>query len=106
MTETNMSWTLNKTEYTGDIVTRIQPNQTKQMVCNTYKCALTDLEYNEWRAGAWLCIKKNNKHIHIVRPLETLKTIAKKHNVSVEYLASINQLKNNCVFIGQQLLLD
>ena len=101
-----MSWTLDKMEYMGDIVTRIQPNQTKQMVCTMYKCALTDLEYNEWRNGAWLYIKKGNKRIHIVRPLETLKTIAKKHNVSVEYLMTKNKLKNNCVFIGQQLLLD
>ena len=101
-----MSWTINKTEYTGNLVIRISPNQTKQMICNQYKCALTDLEYNEWRAGAWLHIKKNNNRVHIVRPLETLKTIAQKYNISVEYLASKNQLKNNCVVIGLQLLLD
>ena len=101
-----MSWKLEKIQNTGDIVTQILPNQTKSMVCSLYQCPQKDLEYNEWRAGAWLYIKKSDRRMHIVRPLETLRTIAQKYDIPMQHLSQINQLKNNCVFIGQQLLLD
>ena len=101
-----MSLDITKIEYTGDIVTRILPNQTKQQVLKKYGCRLTDLEYNVWRAGAWLVVHKSNRRTHIVRPLETLAIIAEKYGTTVDDLASKNQLKNNCVFIGQQLFID
>ncbi len=101
-----MSCTLKKTELSGDIVTRILPNQTKQQVLKKYGCRLTDLEYNVWRAGAWLVIHKSSRRTHIVRPLETLPKIAEKYGTTADALASLNKLKNNCVFIGQQLFID
>lgn len=101
-----MSCTLKKIELSGDIITRILPNQTKQQVLKKYGCRLTDLEYNVWRAGAWLVIHKSSRRTHIVRPLETLPKIAEKYGITADALASLNKLKNNCVFIGQQLFID
>ncbi len=51
--------------------------------------------------GDIVLIKELNKTLHIVLPLETLSSIAKKYNVSVEYIKQEN--KTNQIFIGQQL---
>ena len=101
-----MSWNIAKIEPKGEIIVRIDPNDTKNKICARYGVALSDLEYNEWRTGAYLCIKKSFRHIHIVKPLETLQTIAQKYDIAIEDLVAKNGLKNNCVFIGQQLILD
>ena len=102
----NMSWTIKKLQPQGNIVVRIGVDDTKGKICSTYRVSLQDLKYNQWRAGAYLSITKTHTKIHIVRPLETLQSIAQKYNLTIEDLIAKNGLKNNCVFIGQQLILD
>lgn len=44
-----------------------------------------------------------NRESYIVKPLDTLNSIAKSHNISVEELKKTNELKNDKLFIGQIL---
>lgn len=44
-----------------------------------------------------------NSNFHIVRPKETLYSISKKHNITVEKLKRLNGLKSNNIRIGMRL---
>lgn len=44
-----------------------------------------------------------NSNFHIVRPKETLYSISKKHNITVEKLKRLNGLKSNIIRIGMRL---
>ncbi len=58
-------------------------------------------EKNNLTKGDIVIVKDINRIIHVVRPLENLESIAKKYNVSVEYLMEKNNI--NKIFIGQQI---
>ena len=51
--------------------------------------------------------QKKNKEvpIYIVEPGDTLYSIAKKLNVELKSLKRVNDLKNNTIYIGQELVL-
>ena len=59
-------------------------------------CESQDLD-----VGDIIILKNIDKHLHIVLPLETLSSIAKKYNVSEEDIKSFNHIEK--VFIGQHL---
>lgn len=44
-----------------------------------------------------------NSNFQIVRPKETLYSISKKHNITVEKLKRLNGLKSNNIRIGMRL---
>lgn len=50
-----------------------------------------------------ICV--SNKILHIVKPAESIATIAKKYNVSEDELINQNNIKDK-VFIGQRLYID
>ncbi len=54
--------------------------------------------------GDYVIVPFSAKAIHTVRPLETLKEIALKYNVSVEKLKKDNNIVAP-LFIGQQLII-
>lgn len=54
-------------------------------------------------AGEWVKVKVNDYKTHCVKPMETLKQIANKYNVEMDYLKQKNDLKTDRVFIGQIL---
>lgn len=67
-------------------------------------CADNDLELNdELRAGEILWIRKRNSYIHIVKPLETLSTLATKYNVTITHIKELNNIEE--IFIGQRLII-
>lgn len=53
--------------------------------------------------GEWIKIKLNNFQTHIVKPMETIKLIAKQYNIDEQELQSWNNLKTEKLFIGQIL---
>lgn len=48
---------------------------------------------------------KNNEYIYIVKSGDTLSLIAKKYNLSVDYLVKINNIKNKNLITNQKLIL-
>lgn len=50
--------------------------------------------------------KKNTKKIYIVKSGDTLSLIAKKFNMPIDYLAKINNIKNNnLIIINQKIII-
>lgn len=43
---------------------------------------------------------------HIVKPAETLQSIAKLYNKNVDELVQINNLSSSRVFVGQRIIID
>ena len=60
----------------------------------------TNVDFYE---GEVVKIIYDDSNIYIVKPLETLSTIAEKYNTSVEELVKLNNLKSTRLFIGQHL---
>lgn len=55
------------------------------------------------RMGDFVLIDNSPCIVHIVLPRDSLEIIAKKYNVSVEYIKEKNRIKT--IFIGQQLFI-
>ncbi|MBQ7798655.1 MAG: LysM peptidoglycan-binding domain-containing protein [Clostridia bacterium] len=43
---------------------------------------------------------------HIVKPMETLNSIATKYNIDEEILVKLNKLNSKRLFVGQTLIID
>ena len=67
----------------------------------SYKNVIADSD--EFKKGDRIVINFKNQRIHIVKPAETLLSIANKYSVTEEYICNNNQIKQ--IFIGQQLLI-
>lgn len=57
----------------------------------------------DFYSGEFVKIVQNNYISHIVKPTESLMTIAKKYNTSIEKIRVNNILKNDKLFIGQTI---
>ena len=68
---------------------------------NMYSLSQIVCESNNLLPGDIVLVKDTNKVLHIVKPLETLSSIAKKYNVTIEYITKQNNIDK--IFIGQQL---
>lgn len=58
-------------------------------------------DIKEIEKGDLIFIPKKNLAIHIVSPCETLESIAKKYDVSIDYIKSKNNITN--LFVGLKL---
>lgn len=54
-------------------------------------------------AGEWVIIKQNDFISHLVRPMETLESVAKQYSMSIENLKIDNNLQTEKLFIGQTI---
>ena len=54
--------------------------------------------------GDMLILQEISKNYYIVKPLDTLFSISKKLNVSVQDIIEKNNLQTDSVFIGQKLI--
>ena len=64
------------------------------------KCEITSL--NE-KNNEYNIVDVENYNIHIVQPMETLKSVSEKYGVRIEDLKKINNLNMDRLFIGQIL---
>lgn len=71
-------------------------NTNKQNILRNNK----NLNYYE---GEWVKITTNDYETHIVKPTETLQTIADRFDLSKEKIMADNALKTDKLFIGQML---
>ena len=81
-----------------DIVNKFKTNEAK--IISDNKLTNKDIE-----KGDVLYIENENNLIYTVKPLDNLTKIAKKFNVSINYIKEKNNLINEHIFIGQILIL-
>lgn len=55
--------------------------------------------------GEVIKILKNTHNLHIVKPMETLDSVAKKYNTNIDDLVRVNNLSSKRLFIGQTLII-
>lgn len=86
---------------------RIQSNITENVICSTLNTNKQNILRNNDNlnlyAGEWVKVTTNNYCVHVVKPVETLTSIAQKYDITVEKLLADNALKTDKLFIGQQL---
>lgn len=77
----------------------------KQEVSKTYSINLNNIysPCNFIRQGEYFILNNNPSIIYVVKPKDTLLSIANKFNISVETIKEKNKINN--IFIGQQLVI-
>lgn len=86
---------------------RITENQTEALICSNLNTNKSSVLRNNpklnYYAGEWVKITTNEYLTHIVKPTETIESIAKKYNIAAEKILADNGLESAKLFIGQQL---
>lgn len=98
-------YSLKRLEKKGSVMHRIKSDETLLDIAKRYNTSIEYIEKNTENisTGQWVLVKKVNITLHIVRPLETLNTIALLYNVDVNDIILKNNLVNNKLFLGQRL---
>lgn len=78
---------------------------TKEDFCYKHCVSTNCLNSNQenFRVGEYVLINNKPTKVHIVKPKDTLQSIAIKYDVSVEKIKEKNKI--NAIFIGQQLFI-
>jgi len=86
-------------------VVEIDREKSIDEIAKLWKISKSQIIYNNeiLKKGDKIVIKNLNVQLHIVKPLETLESIAKKLNISKEEILKKNKVER--LFIGQQLFL-
>lgn len=56
--------------------------------------------------GEIIKVVRQSHKSHIVKPMETLDSIAKQYNLTQEHIMNINNLNSKRLFIGQTLIVE
>lgn len=87
---------------------RVKKEDALTGVMNKFDVSATSIIRNnpsiDFYEGEVVKILKQRDLIHIVKPMETLESIAKTYNTTSENLIDFNNLKSKRVFIGQKLV--
>lgn len=86
-------------------VVKIEKNTTKKELAEKYKIHISQIISNgeELEAGEYAILKDLDKKIHIVKPFESIEDIAKKYNVTKDYILKHNNIRE--IFIGERLII-
>lgn len=87
---------------------RVKKEDNITSVMNKFDVTATSIIRNnpsiDFYEGEVVKILKQNDITHIVKPIETLESIAKIYNTTQDNLCNLNNLKSKRVFIGQKLV--
>ena len=93
-----------------DIIYFVKANDTLSSIADKFCVKKEDLAFDndiklseKIEDGDIIWIRKRNTAIHIVKPLETIETIAKKYNVTIAHIKQLNNV--DTVFIGQRIII-
>lgn len=94
-----------KENYIKNIIIKAKDNVSILNLSNQNNIPISNIisENNNIRKGEYIVVSNSNYKTYIVKPLDTLQSIANKFNKDIEYLVKINN--TNKVFIGQQLFI-
>ncbi len=101
---------LEKTSNQNLLYTCIE-GDTLESIANKFNITTADILrdnplFSSVYAGCMLYLTGIGKKKIIVAPLQTLEMIANEHNISVQRIMELNELKSPRVFVGMQLLID
>ena len=89
---------------------QVQQNDDLKHISKIFGTNITNIVRNnpniDLYAGEVVKIVCKNNALHIVKPMETLNSIAQKYNVDVEQLIRQNGLTSKRLFIGQTLIVE
>ena len=93
----------------NNVFYRVQNGDTLESICKklkvskNYILSLNKIDENKLEQGDVLLVKSTSCVFHIVKPTETLFSIAKQYNVSVEELKQKNNI--DVLFVGQKIII-
>lgn len=86
---------------------RVQPNDNLKNLIEKFNTSKDNIIRNnpqiDLYAGEVVLIKENEFNTHIVKPMQTLETVAKIYNITADKIIKDNALQTNKLYIGQQL---
>lgn len=92
------------------VLVLVKKGDTLQEIAQCYNTHTHNIIRNnpniELYEGEMVIIVRNNKKTHIVKPMQSLKSIALQHQTTVDNLIKINNLKSTRLFVGQMLMLE
>lgn len=95
----------------GDFVwVQLNKNDNLNTILNKFSISVNAIVRNnssvDFYEGEVIKIMKKYNILHVVKPMETLETIANKYNTTIENLAKQNALTSKRLFIGQTLIVN
>lgn len=88
---------------------QVTKNDTLPSIMQQYSVGLNSIVRNnpqiDLYEGEIIKVVKNTRTIHIVKPMETLDTIAQKYDIKVANLIENNNLTSKRLFVGQTLII-
>ena len=94
----------------NNILVQVHKGDTMQSIAQTYNTNICNILRNnqsiDLYEGEVIKIIRNHKKTHIVKPMETLNSIANRYNTTSDKLVKINNLQSTRLFIGQMLQIE
>ncbi|MCL2540227.1 MAG: LysM peptidoglycan-binding domain-containing protein [Firmicutes bacterium] len=92
--------------FCSKIMHQVQPGETAAGIASDYNTSVKNIEAEAetLQAGDCVFITNINQTFYVVKPMDTINSIAEKHGVTTESLKKKNNLNN--VFIGQLLNIE
>ena len=91
----------------NNVLVQVQKGDTIQSIAQNYNTDINSILRNnpsiDLYEGEVVKIVRNTKKIHVVKPIETLNSIAMKYNTTTDKLIKINNLKSTRLFVGQMI---
>lgn len=92
------------------ILVRVQRGDTMQGIAQTYNTNICNILRNnpsiDLYEGEVVKINRSTKKTHVVKPMETLNSIAMKYETTTTQLIKINQLNSTRLFVGQMIQVE
>ena len=92
---------------TSNVLYQVKQGDSLGTIANNFDVKVNNIVRNNYNIelydGEIVKIMRNTNIIHIVKPMETLYSIAVKYKTNVDDLIKINGLTSKRLFIGQQL---
>ena len=89
------------------VLVRVQKGDTLHSIAQTYNTSTHNILRNnssiDLYEGEVVKIVRNTPKTHIVKPMETLNSIAEKYETTADILIKINNLKSTRLFVGQMI---
>lgn len=93
--------------FTDEFIYQLQQNESVETVANNFNISALQIKQENkdaiFKCGKCIVLFNNSKTYHIVKPCETLESIARLYDTSAEKIKEKNKVKT--LFIGMRLII-